>query len=246
MKAIISDIHGNLEALESVLEDIERQGIKEIYCLGDIIGYGPNQGDCIDLVMQHCEIAIMGNHEADYLSIFNSQQQDSEVDDFFYYSEIDPRDSQFESRFRFISNLPRFHTEDHCLFVHASARDTQFEYVLPGDVSDDKKMSELFSRIDHVCFQGHTHIPGVFTECRRFFYGNTNPFLYPVKSEKLMVCVGSVGQPRDGNKLACYAIHTGSDVIIRRVSYDYKKTIAKMNARTVCNAFFGARLASGR
>ena len=63
MRAIISDIHGNLEALESVLADIQDRGITEIYCLGDIVGYGPNPRECVDLVKQTCAQVILGNHD---------------------------------------------------------------------------------------------------------------------------------------------------------------------------------------
>ncbi|MEZ6048019.1 MAG: metallophosphoesterase family protein [Planctomycetaceae bacterium] len=63
MKAIISDIHGNLEALQAVLEDIKSHSIEEIYCLGDIVGYGPNPRECVDLVMEKCSVVILGNHD---------------------------------------------------------------------------------------------------------------------------------------------------------------------------------------
>src|SRR6266850_828306 len=62
VKALISDIHSNLEALQAVLADIEKAGVKEIYCLGDIIGYGPNPRECIDLAMK-CQVVILGNHD---------------------------------------------------------------------------------------------------------------------------------------------------------------------------------------
>ena len=62
MKAIISDIHGNLEALEAVLEDIKQQQIDEIFCLGDIVGYGPNPRECIDRIMS-CDVCLLGNHD---------------------------------------------------------------------------------------------------------------------------------------------------------------------------------------
>ena len=61
-RALISDIHSNLEAFEAVLADIKQQGITEIYCLGDIIGYGPNPRECIDLAMQ-CDVCLLGNHD---------------------------------------------------------------------------------------------------------------------------------------------------------------------------------------
>ena len=62
-RAIISDIHGNLEALKAVLEHIRGQGITEVFCLGDIIGYGPNPCECLDLVIQHSAVCILGNHD---------------------------------------------------------------------------------------------------------------------------------------------------------------------------------------
>src|SRR5437016_6034923 len=64
MKAILSDIHGNLEALLAVLEDIDRQQVETIYCLGDVVGYGPDPCDCFDLVMRRCQVVLVGNHEA--------------------------------------------------------------------------------------------------------------------------------------------------------------------------------------
>src|SRR5439155_26343080 len=62
-RALISDIHANLEALEVVLDDIKTQGVGEVFCLGDIIGYGPNPRECIDLVMAHCQVTLLGNHD---------------------------------------------------------------------------------------------------------------------------------------------------------------------------------------
>ena len=62
-RALISDIHGNLEALEAVLSDIQAQGITEIFCLGDIVGYGPNPRECIDRVMETCKVTLLGNHD---------------------------------------------------------------------------------------------------------------------------------------------------------------------------------------
>ncbi len=66
MRALISDIHGNLEALKEVLADIRSQNIDEIYCLGDIVGYGPNPAECIDLVEKRCKVTLLGNHDLTY------------------------------------------------------------------------------------------------------------------------------------------------------------------------------------
>ena len=62
-RALISDIHGNLEALNAVLDDIRQQGISEIYCLGDVIGYGPNPVECLDIVRRKCAMCLLGNHD---------------------------------------------------------------------------------------------------------------------------------------------------------------------------------------
>src|SRR5215471_16846898 len=63
MKAILSDIHANLEALQAVLDDIRQYEVEAVYCLGDIVGYGPNPRECIDLVMENCQLSLLGNHE---------------------------------------------------------------------------------------------------------------------------------------------------------------------------------------
>ncbi len=94
------------------------------------------------------------------------------------------------------------------MFVHGSAREPTNEYVFPEDVYNQRKMQTLFDRIPLYCFQGHTHIPGVFTMSGDFLSPEEFDFEYQLGSEKVMVNVGSVGQPRDGDPRACYTILT--------------------------------------
>ena len=207
-RALISDIHGNLEALEVVLDDIKAQGISEIYCLGDIIGYGPNPRECIDRVMEHSAMTLLGNHDqgamfdpdgfnigAERAIFWTREQLESPAD----------RDNN-ERRWEFLGDLPRSHRIGPFLFVHGSPRNPLSEYIFPEDIYNHRKMERLFQLVDRYCFQGHTHVPGVFTEGFQFYAPEEIDNEYTLGDGKLMINVGSVGQPRDGDNRACYVI----------------------------------------
>ncbi|WP_437184875.1 metallophosphoesterase family protein [Planctomicrobium sp. SH668] len=247
MRAIISDIHGNLEALEAVLADIDSQGITQIYCLGDVVGYGPNPRECIDLVMHRCQVTILGNH--DQAALFDPEgfNQGAERAIFWTRNMLESGDSaQNERRWEFIGNLPRMHREDRLLFVHGSARNPLNEYVFPEDVYNQRKMERIFGLVDAYCFQGHTHIPGVFTEDYGFHHPHELGFQLKMEDQKTLVNVGSVGQPRDGDSRSSYVVIDDNTVHFKRVEYDLEKTIAKIYAIQDLDNFLGDRLRDGR
>ena len=160
-RAIISDIHSNLEALEAVLDDIRRQDITEIYCLGDIVGYGPNPQECLDRAME-LDLCILGNHDKAVMSdpeFFNSVASRA-----IYWTRetLTPAaDSPGNNPYReFLGNLPRTQREGDYVFVHGSLLEPTNDYVFPEDIYNKPKMDVLFDRINHCCFQGHTHLPG--------------------------------------------------------------------------------------
>ena len=101
---------------------------------------------------------------------------------------------------------PASHRDGKWLFVHGSARNPVNEYVFPEDIYNQKKMEKLFSLIEFGCFQGHTHVPGVFTESRNFMTPDETGYVYRFEQQKFMCNVGSVGQPRDGDPRPCYVI----------------------------------------
>jgi diadenosine tetraphosphatase ApaH/serine/threonine PP2A family protein phosphatase len=107
-------------------------------------------------------------------------------------------------------------------------------------------MANLFSRIDRYCFQGHTHIPGVFTENGEFFSPDECEHRFPLDGAKLMVNVGSVGQPRDSDPRACYVILTDEEVEFRRVEYPFEETISKIYSVPELDNMLGDRLREGR
>ncbi|MDX2039053.1 MAG: metallophosphoesterase family protein [Isosphaeraceae bacterium] len=207
-RALISDIHGNLEALEVVLGDIKSQGISEIYCLGDIIGYGPNPRECIDLVMSHCRTTILGNHDQGAMFDPNGFNIGAERAIFWTREQLEnPSDrANNERRWEFLSMLPRTFKSDPFLFVHGSPRNPLSEYIFPDDIYNHRKMERLFQLVERYCFQGHTHVPGIFTEGYQFYAPDEIDYEYTLGEGKVMINVGSVGQPRDGDPRACYVI----------------------------------------
>lgn len=247
MRAIISDIHGNLEALEAVLADIRSQNVSEIYCLGDIIGYGPNPRECIDLVMQNCQVTIIGNH--DQAALFDPEgfNPGAERAIFWTRSQLEAGDQEGnESRWEFLGELPRMRKESQLLFVHGSARNPLNEYVFPEDIYNQRKLERIFGLVEKYCFQGHTHIPGVFTDDFNFASPDEFDHVYQLGERKALVNVGSVGQPRDGNNQACYVLLDGTTVRYRRVPYDFEKTASKIYPIAELDNFLGDRLRDGR
>jgi predicted phosphodiesterase len=247
-RALISDIHSNLEALETVLADIQSQGITEIYCLGDIIGYGPNPCECIDLVM-NCSFCLLGNHDQGALFDPEGFNTGAERAIFWTREQLESGKGDPDAnarRWDFLGELPRSKRENGFLFVHGSARNPLNEYVFPEDIYNQKKMEKIFSLIERYCFQGHTHVPGVFTQSMNFLSPEEFNYEYRLSDEKCMVNVGSVGQPRDGDNRACYAILEDGTLRFRRVPYDFEKTIRKIYEIPDLDNFLGDRLREGR
>jgi predicted phosphodiesterase len=251
-QALVSDIHGNLEAFHAVLADIASQSVDEILCLGDVVGYGPNPCECLDLVIKRCKVTVMGNH--DQAALFDPDGFNPVALKAIYWTRDrldDPesgRANVINRRWDFLSELPRQHTEDQCLFVHGSPRDPTNEYVFPETIYDQSKMGILFSKVTKYCFQGHTHMPGVFTPELEFIEPKDCDYEFPLGREKLMVNVGSVGQPRDEDNRACYVIldHDLRRLYFRRIAYDFESTIKKIYAEQALDRMLGDRLRTGR
>ncbi len=248
-RALISDIHGNFEALDAVMADLRQQDVAEILCLGDIIGYGPNPCECLDTVLDYCKLTILGNH--DQAALFDPDGFNPVALQAIYWT----RD-QLESggpdatnrRWDFLGELPRSHKDGDILFVHGSPREPTNEYVFPEDVYNQRKMDALFEKFDRHCFQGHTHIPGIFTEQRDFITPEECEYVFRLGKEKVMINVGSVGQPRDNDPRSCYVILNTEEgsVEFRRVEYSCATTRDKIYGIAELDNMLGDRLMSGR
>jgi len=272
-RAIISDIHSNLEALNAVLADIREQGITDVICLGDIVGYGPNPRECIDLVMK-CKVCLLGNH--DQGALFDPEGFNTGAERAIFWTRAQLEDSSgnpavASRRWDFLGELPRNILDGAFLFVHGSARNPLNEYVFPEDIYNRRKMEKIFALIEHYAFQGHTHVPGIFTEDLRFFSPEEVGYEYRLTDQKAMINVGSVGQPRDGDPRACYVVlddgwesSAAAQSVLgqpsgtltlnapvpmvryRRIEYPFEETIAKIYAIPELDNFLGDRLRDGR
>lgn len=248
-RALISDIHANLEALRVVLADIRSQGITKVYCLGDIVGYGPNPCECLDDVMARADLTILGNH--DQATLFDPEGFNPIALRAIYWTrdqlENGPGSpSQKNKRWDFLGELPRTYTDGEFLFVHGSPREPTNEYVFPEDIYNQRKMDTLFGRIQKYCFQGHTHLPGVFTDDYRFITPEDCNYQYRLGDQKTMVNVGSVGQPRDGDPRACYVVLEDTTVTFRRLEYPAEETRRKIHDIPDLDNGLGDRLLQGR
>jgi diadenosine tetraphosphatase ApaH/serine/threonine PP2A family protein phosphatase len=246
-RALISDVHSNIEALSAVLADARAQGVTEFVCLGDIVGYGPNPRECIDEVMK-CRVCLLGNHDQGALFDPEGFNTGAERAIFWTRQQLENAGGAVDSarRWDFLGELPRNHQEGPFLFVHGSARNPLNEYVFPEDIYNRRKMEKIFALIERYSFQGHTHVPGVFTEDYRFLSPDEVGFEYKLNSGKTMVNVGSVGQPRDGDPRACYVILNEDTVTFRRVEYPLEETVKKIYAIPELDNFLGDRLRDGR
>ncbi len=250
-QALISDIHSNLEALTTVLGDIAKQKIDRIVCLGDIVGYGPNPCECLDLIIDKADLTILGNH--DQAALFDPDGFNPVALKAIYWTRdvldhAPGRASVVNRRWDFLSELPKKRQEGDILFVHGSPRDPTNEYVFPETIYDQNRMKILFDQIKHLSFQGHTHMPGVFTTDGEFVSPEECNYKYQYGDEKIMVNVGSVGQPRDEDPRACYVVldDRKQEIEFRRLEYDLESTIQKIYDIPDLDDMLGDRLRGGR
>ncbi|MFQ5806525.1 MAG: metallophosphoesterase family protein [Phycisphaerae bacterium] len=275
MFAIISDIHSNLEALNTVLADIEQRGVTEIVCLGDVIGYGPNPLECIDLVREKCRLCIMGNH--DHAVLYEPTNFNVAAERAAYWTrQVLAAESDAETRsarWEFLGKLPVRVMENDILYVHASPRRPINEYIFPEDVfTNPQKVLANFERLDaRLCFLGHTHQPGVFLDDPYFDPPNElpdSPF-FEIDEERAIINVGSVGQPRDRDPRAGYVLvyphesaqsdNPGPASLVKqamqcsidqvefvRLEYDIEAIVKKILAEPELDDMLGTRLYEGR
>lgn len=231
------------------MADIRAQGITEIYCLGDIVGYGPNPCECLDRIIGSCRVTIMGNH--DQATLFDPDGFNPVALQAVYWTREQLEDAsgapaKANRRWDFLGELPRTYVEDNCLYVHGSPREPTNEYVFPEDVYNQRKMDAIFGRFERYCFAGHTHIPGVFTSEREFLTPEDVSYQYRLTAAPVMINVGSVGQPRDNDPRACYVVLENDVVTFRRVAYDFETTVRKIYRVNELDNMLGDRLRSGR
>jgi len=224
--AIIADIHANLAAFTAVLADIERRGGgEEVWCLGDVVGYGPDPHQCIELLCQYKHVCVAGNHDWAALGKIDTSDfnPDAAAACHWTANQLTPEDIQY------LDSLPLVVQRDDFTLVHGSPRDPIWEYLL--STSSAKQNFAYFQ--SQFCLVGHSHVPLVF-ECSET--GACLVSEFPDGAEltlarnRLIINPGGVGQPRDGNPKASYAIYDSEarSVTLYRIPYDIGATQARM------------------
>jgi predicted phosphodiesterase len=239
---IFSDIHGNLEALQRVLESMNRLGVERKVCLGDIVGYGPFPNECVELVKEHSDVVILGNHD----SVAVGRESSEDWNNYNAQRAIEWTAKTLNtSSADYLRKLPYMVNEESLCFVHASPWEAEkWRYVSSLDDAVDA-FSFFTSKI---CFIGHTHWPIiVIMEGEQSFHVSETLFHTWQPTQRLLVNDGSVGQPRDRNPLAswCLCDTEKMSVEIVRVAYDISKTQAAMRKLGLAD-FLINRLSEGR
>ncbi len=227
--AILADIHANLAAFQAVLAHLETQGgANQLWCLGDIVGYGPDPGDCIDLLQQYPHVSIAGNHDLAAIGKLPIAQFNPDAAAACRWTAL-----QVEAEhIRYLEALPlRVETQGFTL-VHGSPREPTWEYLLTLDAIE----ANLTNQTTPHCLVGHSHVPfavacstqGDNCEELEFAMGET----VLLKDRRFVINPGAVGQPRDGDPRASYAVYddTSGDIAFFRTSYDIEAVQRKMRA----------------
>lgn len=213
--AVISDIHGNADALTSVLRRIDTLAPDRIICLGDIVGYGAEPGECVRLLRTNGIASIAGNHDlavAGTLPYHNFSSSARTAVDW-------TRDALTDEERTFLASLPMTIAEPTALYVHASPdAPDDFRYLFYDEDAAD--CYDAFAQ--PICFVGHTH--------RQILFGRDGSSHPLQRTGKYIMNVGSVGQPRDGDPRACFVLFNegnfSADVI--RVEYDIQSAGRKI------------------
>jgi diadenosine tetraphosphatase ApaH/serine/threonine PP2A family protein phosphatase len=235
--AVISDIHSNWQALDAVLADMP--AVDEILCLGDVVGYGGNPNECLDLVRQKGWPTLVGNHD----------RACTDVDILEWFNEDAARAIEWTvgrlgaDRLGWLATLPDTNEiGGEVLLVHGSPRDHIYEYILDAPTAE----ANLALIDGQVCFHGHTHVPGIFRHDAGRLVHEYEVATFKLSSTEL-VNPGSVGQPRDGVPDASYAVwdRSAGTFEFRRVPYDREGAKSAIRAAKLPERF-AERLDAGR
>ena len=170
-RAILSDIHANLDALEAVLSDIRAQEVDQLICLGDLVGYGKQPVECVDRAKSF-DVCLLGNHDlAALCDLDDGAFEDVDKGTAHWTRE---QIQQHPEHWSFLCQLPRTWQDGDLLMVHGSPRNPVHEYVFPEDIHNAHKMDRIFSLVPQYCFVGHTHLPGVILQQGEFLAPDSN------------------------------------------------------------------------
>ena len=240
---IITDIHSNLAALRAVLDALQHENIGSILCLGDLVGYGPSPSEVIAQLRGLPLHSIRGNHDRYALGEDSDQIRSATAEAVDY-----TRRSLSPEDLAFLGSLPDWQMfENRILLVHGSPRDRD-EYIVSNEfaITNFKYFKSEYAGI-YLCFFGHTHLPMIIGDGKVVRQFEPNYVLKLKHMTEYLINPGSVGQPRDGNPDAAYAVLDLAEatVTFRRVPYDIEDTHRRVLAAGL-QRHLGDRLRVGK
>jgi diadenosine tetraphosphatase ApaH/serine/threonine PP2A family protein phosphatase len=242
VKAILSDVHANLEALRAVLDDIDRRQIEAIYNLGDTTGYGPNPIECLDLAMS-MSVVLLGTF--DHAVLFQPRGFGVSAEESILWTQRvlksfgdGPAPNPYVN---YLAGLSPDRREKDAKYVHGSPVEPLNGWVFADDVRDSDRSALLGQFPEDLCFNGHTHRPGLFVENGPGEWQSIPPDAcrggFRLDGRKVICNVGSVGQPRDGDWRAGYVLFDGIGIRFVRIEYDIETTIRKIHEEPALRGF---------
>lgn len=220
--AIFGDIHANLEALEAILEDAAGQGVTDYVCLGDVVGYNADPVACLNMIRDMDCPTVKGNHDQD-------ASEDHSLDSMNPVAALAlqwTREQLDDDQRLWLKKLRMVRQVSDYTIVHSTLdQPVHWNYV----TNRFDAMSNFSYQFTQICFHGHTHVPRVYVKSDKVREVPAESIAIEANS-KYFINVGSVGQPRDGDPRACYAIIDSNHklVVFRRVEYDIRKTQQKI------------------
>ena len=223
--AIFSDVHANLEALRAVLDDVDRRRVDTRVCLGDSVGYGAEPNACLDLILESCSIVLAGNHDLAAAGGLADDRFSTMARDAVEFARRELTESQRAK----LARLPDEDSLGDLHLVHATPHRPR-DYVYVRDAAG--ALEQFESHPFRLAFYGHTHMPLVFRDDGERVTLTMKPNIELSRSDRHFCNVGSVGQPRDQDPRACYAIYdsVAHSIAFHRVEYDVEAASARIVA----------------
>ena len=239
--AVISDIHANLHALEAVLAEVEGERPDAVWCLGDLVGYGPRPNDCCALVRKRANLCLMGNHDLVALGRLGTDDFNEEAAAAARWTRQELDD---DSR-SYLESLAPSGSAEHAQLFHASARDPVWEYVL----TDEAALATLLLTTAPLVLVGHSHVALAVELAGDRVTGGLAPAATRIElsENRRLLNPGSVGQPRDGDPRAAWLLLDFAErfASFRRVAYPIERTQGEMRAVGLPE-LLASRLAKGQ
>jgi len=239
--AVICDVHSNLEALETVLDEIKRHNVDRIVHLGDIVGYNANPNECVQRLIDEDVVSIMGNHDAAAVGLTELQWFNSSAKQALRWTRRQLR-PEYKKH---LSKLPETMILDGTIMLSHGSPETRDNYILDW-MDAVRQFTVMVKKSVNICFFGHSHLPSLFV-CQGRDHDIQNYEKHRLdKKNSYLINFGALGQPRDGDRRSCFGIFDSDEMTVEffRLEYDVTRAAKKVEKAGLDN-YLVERLLAG-